>query len=312
MKKSIYTIVIFLLTAIRMYSQPVQEYISVYPIVDSKEFDVELNEYLKEKVQFLLAKSGILSLDYCERFVFKIKPTLEQKRITQSYPTRIISKYSFSFTIGDIIENKVFGAMTISSEGIGKAEKQSIKNCISLIKPSKEFDAFLEESLNSIENYYSTAKPFISKAALLEKQGREEEAVAYLMSIPYINETCIKECQEYAIRIYSNMIETHSYQNYQSAKAIWLVERNSNGAKNALAYLKQVSPASRSYKEALALWKDISNTLEEIERQEYEQAQKEYNDSVAFRSRLIDACESVAVAYFQNRPSTINNIIGLW
>lgn len=307
------------------YAQTASGTIALYPYVNAAGFDKEETNYLKTKVEAIVAANGYGSLNYCDRFVLLVKSTLVENSVTTTYPTRISKKYELTFIVGDVIENKTFGSETITLSGIGTSDKKAKKTALSSLKNNNlQLQSLFQKAEVKIREYYaSNEQTFIAKAKELALNGNFDEAISYLMSIPPVDDTCTQVCQDYAIELYATMVDKSSFENLQAAKAAWTTDRNTSGARVAISYLKKVDIGSAYYGESLVLWDEIIKKLEqnEIEEKEFALQQykdeqafalMQYHDNVAFRSRLVDACETVGVAFCQNRPKTITKLVGLW
>lgn len=312
--KWFFSLVVLFVSIFETWAQSFSGPIPVLVQVEGKGFDQEEVEYLKTRIGGLIASSDFVAIDYCDRLVVLVKYTLVSNHITTASPATVLKKYDLSIFVGDVIDNKVFGVESITISGLGETDKKANKSAISSMKSNnpKLHPFFCDIEAKMVDYYSSNEQLFITKAHDMASLGHFEEGIAYLMSIPQVDESRTRKCRDFAIELYTAMVDKTSWENYRSAKAAWIANKNKEGAQTALSFLKKVDIGSSCYKESLSLWNEISKRLDENEIVEKDTLLLEYRDKVAFRTRLLNACEQIGIAFCQNRPKQVTKIVGLW
>ena len=260
-------------------------YISVYQ-PERDEITPEASKYLETKMRSLITKYGITDEDKDNRFVITAKLNVISKDIVPSTPQRISEKIDFTFIIGDIIENKVFETLSVTSVGVDINENKAFISAINKINiNSEQFKTFLENAKQKIVYYYSERCSEIVVQAKQDASNRNYDAAIYkLMQVPSICD-CSNECQQLEIEFYTKRIELKAEQLLNRAKATWASSPTQEGALSAADVIAQIPSGTSSQVGVNALIKDIESKLKEDQRKEWNFKMKQYNDDIAREKR---------------------------
>lgn len=314
MKKIAICLLIGAIVTTRIFAQSITGQIGLYSIVNNDNLSAESARILKNKIDNIVASNGYGSYSYIDRFVLSASVDVISNNITPTNPPRVSKSIDITFIVGDVIENVTFASCVISSQGLGLNDNKALINAFSAITASNpSIQQMLSTAFSSISTYYgSNQEKFINQANAIARKGDFDEAIAYLMSIPPIDDNCYQACQDAAIAIYKLKVNTTSSFSYQSAKEAWVGNKTKEGAKKSLALLKQVDPASDCYSSALVLWDEISQKLDSDEREAKEMAMLQYNDKQKFKMGILDACKSIGVAFCEHRPQNVTKVVRGW
>lgn len=292
--------------------QPVES-IAMYPVVIGQDVPTEACSILKNKTKAIVACNGYGAMNYMDRFVLSVNVDVVSNTIVPANPPKVSKKIDLTFIVGDIFENRTFASCVLSVNGVGKNDSKALISAFSSLKTNNEaIGQMLSDASEKIVSFYDDETKFISKAKSLSMEGKYDEAIAYLMSIPLINEQCYQKCQDYALALYKENVNAESLSAFSCAKAEWISDKSQNGAEKALTYLKKVNPASNSYPQALLLWDEISAKLSADEIEAKEAAESLYRDKQQFKMSILDACKAVGVAFGEHRPQSVTRIIKSW
>ena len=260
-------------------------YISVYQ-PERTEITSEASKNLETKMRSLITKHGIVDEDEANRFVITAKLNVISKDIVPSTPQRISEKIEFTFIIGDIVENKVFESLSITSVGVDINENKTFISAINKINiNNKQFETFIESAKKKIVSYYSEKCEDIIIQAKQDAANRDFDGAIYkLMQIPTICD-CADECQELQIKLYTQRMNLKAQQLLNKAKALWASSPTPEGASSAADVIAKMPSGTSSQAGVDALILDIESKLKEDQRKEWNFKMKQYNDDRAREKR---------------------------
>ena len=304
----------FLFIALQISAQATdQSRISVKAIVVDDNIPTEAELNLETKLQQALTTNGLGDNGYIERFVLTAKVNIISKDITPTTPPRISEKMEITFMVGDVRENKVYDSYTMTCSGIGTNETKAFISAFQKVKPQdKNLQAMLDNAKQKIVDYYTNGcRQIIQKAKTLAGFQKEDEAIAYLFSVPNINNECFSLCQSEAQSIYSKKITDEATVLLNQAKSLWVATQNIENAINVVAILNKINPQAKNYNEAERLRQAIANKVsetyakQEAEKQkQWDFQMKQYEDNLKLKQENIKASRDIAVAYYRNQPKT--------
>lgn len=288
MKKLIF---LFLLTFVVLgnFKVSAQEndriYISVYQ-PDKDEITSEASKHLANKMKNLILAHGISDEDDNNRFVITSKILVTTKDIVPSTPQRISEKIEFTFMIGDVIENKVFESVSISTVGVDINETKAMISAIKKINiKNSQFESFISNAKKKIESYYTERCNQILTQARQSAANRDFDSAIYqLMQVPSICD-CAEECQNLEIELYQQRIDLNAEQLLNQAQSIWASSPTIDGASRAAEIIKQIPSGSSSQPKVELLISDIESKLKEYQRKEWAFKIQKYKDNIAREKR---------------------------
>lgn len=286
----------------------------VYPVIFDENLSAEATRNLENKVDHILSAYGYGSVSTPERMVMSVAVDVIENNVTPTNPPRVSKKIDVTMKVGDVIENKVFGSAVVSLFGIGLNDTKAFIAAFNNLKAENKAVKKLFSTIDSaLEEYYATnSQVILDKARAMAIKGNFDEAIAYLVSVPPVNMDCYNACQDLAITYYVEKVNQNSENAYNNARAAWIADKTKEGAAVALGYLKSVDPASDVYSDALRLWAEMSDKLDDDERKEQEHARQVYEDKVAFRNRILDTIRAIGVAFGEHQAQSITKLIRRW
>jgi hypothetical protein len=307
--KIIFVTMVLIASGISAHAQ-----VNVYPVVFDESIPAEAASNLSNKIDRILSTYGYGSVSNVERMVLSVVVDIIGNNVVPTNPPRITKKVELTFKLGDVVDNKVFGSTSVLLSGIGVNDNKAFISTFSSLKPeNKIIKKFFDDVNSELNSYYSESKQvLLNKARSIALTGKFDEAIAYLVTIPPVNTECYSACQSQAIAYYTEKVNQSSQVAFKNAMAAWTSEKDSIGANKALSFLKQVNPASDVYPEALSLWDEISDKLDQDELEAKEHAKQVYEDKVQFRNSILDVVKSIGVAFGENQPQSVTKLIRRW
>lgn len=250
------------------------------------------------KLNQLLAKNGIVSMDNNSQFVLTVFVIPQDKDILPGPPMQIIEDMNANFYLADAMNKNVYATSSQTVRGIGRSETRAYMDAIKHMNiNTKELAQFIEEGKKKIIAYYDSEAPkIIQKAQLLTEAHQYEEALWLVMSIP-------SQSKYYDQALAAGLATFHAYQDYQcvqnlqQARMAWSSEQNAVGAQKAGVYLSQIYPDAACYGDAMDLYKEVKGKV--LDDWKFEM--KIYQDGVDLEKQRISAARDIGVAYGQHQ-----------
>ena len=244
-------------------------YISVV-VEENENYTSEATRLLQNNLNHAVAQNGFLDTDGASPFFIAMNYNVLSKDIVPGMPVRISQEVQFNFIIGDAKEEKAFSSYACVVRGVGTNEQKAIIAAIRRIPwNDSTFKDFIKEGKQGITTYYDQRIPqIIEEANLLERQGKYEQAISKLTTIP-------KACRQYsacmrrALQVYQNMIDHDAYKWLAEAKKAWAASPDKAGAERVIALVDSIPSDSRYEVEVDSLLADVRNRIKEIDDQEW-------------------------------------------
>lgn len=317
MKKSVILILLGLLSCFAAMSADNNESISYYPVIAGKQIPESARQSLMAKMEQAITLNGYGSKDYAERFVMLGKCNVIERDIAPTTPVRITQTVEITFIIGDAIENKTFASASVELKGIGTNETKAWQTAFNRLNADNSaVSKLFSQAAVKIKEYYSAnCKKISDEARALAATGEYERAISNLMSVPDVCSDCHRQAQSEAVDIYNKMIDSKGAELLASAKNVWALNPNPDGARQAMNLINSIPIESSSYTEAEELTTAISKKLSSDKERELQQMKKEYEDNLKLRKSRelrhhkekmasIAAARSVAEKWAENQPQT--------
>lgn len=277
---------------------------------------------LESKLEQILTANNVVA-GQSDRFVITAKYVVNQKDITPTAPARISEKLQVTILIGDAIDNKVFARTNMQVAGIGVTETKALIQAFQRIPTgSSAVKQLVEDASAQISDYYTNhCDRVVQDAERLVKMQQYDEAIAKLISVPDLSESCYDECQNKAVALYQQKIDIDCMSYIREAKTVWSLKHNYTQAQKAMDVLLQVDPHSSCIHEADSLVKAINATLRaqeqaaaehqrEIEQRNWEMKVQQYNDNLELRKQRMQILGNIGTELTKNLPSLIKAVKG--
>lgn len=266
---------------------------------------------IESKMQRMISGCGLASSE-ADRFIMTARIDITEKEINTA--GMIVQRMEITFIVGDVIEEKIYGTITINAMGIGETEAKCFIKAFQTIKPNNpELMAFVNKAKDDIVSYYTNNCQFIIQDAdRMIGMQQYGEAIATLVAVPKVCTECYTACQTKAIDTYKILIEFEGKQLIQDARSAWLVKRDYDCAAKALDILAKVNPDAQCQSEANLLIDEINTQLRKIEeakaaaaKARWEFQVKQYEDKMALE-RQKQADKAAILGTFANRFGRID------
>lgn len=262
----------------RIYIQVFQPERENIPAEAAKQLEIKLSQ--------LVTTNGVAEVDPANRFVLTTKASIVSKDVVPGPPAMVSMNIDFTFMVGDVIENKVYESVTVSTIGVGINENKAFIAAIKNVKPKNpELVAFLSNAKQEIVEYYATRCSQIKQEAEREAAAHNfDKAIYMLMQVPDVCD-CADDCQALAIKFNTNKLNTHAASLLNKAKSVWAESPDAIGAAHAAGFLSQIPGGTSSQKGVDVLITEINTKLRADQKREWDFKMKQYNDQIEKQRR---------------------------
>jgi hypothetical protein len=209
---------------------------------------------------------------------------------------------NITFVSKDIIQNRIFNSVEFSTPSAGNTKEIAVRKAFLAIDANIAFESFIRDSFLSIDQYYSTnCESFKDLSAALEIEGKYEDAIAVLRTIP-TTATCYKS----NIASIGRIIKA---KNNQLCKEL-MISANADFASGdhlaSLIQLKSINPNADCYKDALAMIEKIGAKVTDKEVRQAEKEAKIRQEENDFRKYEMESTKEIIKAYLERFTFTYN------
>lgn len=270
-------------------------------------YDSDLLDKVESKLTQLLSENGIVSTAYNNGLVLQPKIIMNGNDVVEGGMQNInVTNITLQLLMKQDQTNMVFASYSKQLKGTGRDQYAALNNAInSLDGNDPAIQRFISQGTEKLMAYYqSNCNQIMTKSANLEKNGRYEESLALLQSIPE-KTSCYKTAQTKSIDTYKNYQRKNCASFVKQAK-IYIAEKEYESAFSILAGIESTSPCSA---ESNSLVKSIESKITAEERKQWNLDMKMYNDDVALEKLRIKAIKDIAVSYYQSQKRPSHTVI---
>lgn len=289
--------------------------VSMCAVVPEGDIPAQAARNLETKLTRAIVANGFADNGYADRFVLTAQVDITSKDVAPSTPPRVSQKMDVTFMVGDVVENKVYSTCTVSLAGIGTNETKAFISAFSKVNPKQQdLQGMLQEAKEKILAFYTShCDEIVTNARSLAGMQKYDEAIFRLMSVPNVCSDCYKQCQEAAVAIYKQKVNTEGVALLNQAKAVWMKQPDAAGAQEVANIISRIDPKSQNYSEVVAFRSEVGSKLEADAKREWDFKMQQYEDNQAFKQSIVDACKAVGVAFGNGQPKNVTKtIVSRW
>lgn len=287
MKRILLSLIIYIMCLPSAMTQGAESKIFIQVMQpDYEEIPSEASRQLETKMEQLITLNGVADNDPYNRFVLTSKAAIVTKDIVPGPPAKVSMNIDFTFIIGDVVENKVFESVTISTIGVGVNENKAFISAIKNVKPKNpELVTFLRKAKEKIVSFYSLRCSQIKGEAMQAAASQDyDEAIYMLMQVPDVCD-CAGDCQSLVIQYNKDRVNVHAASLLNQAKARWSESPDAAGASAAADLLAQIPGGTSSQQGVDALAAEINAKLRADEKRDWEFKMQQYHDQIEKQKR---------------------------
>lgn len=246
--------------------------------------------------------------DYSRFFVSAKVSTLFKEELPGP-PISTAVTISVRLYVGDYFGEKVFDTAELELKGAGTSTERAYINALRGLKSGNvKIKQLIVNGKSKIIDYYDhNYKRLLAKAQQCASMKQDAEALFYISSIP---ECCVgyADASRMTLNYYKQYIDNNCQKLVTRARTAWMQSPDGIGAEEVADCLNQIDPDAACYSDAMALYKEVKETMKN--NWAFEMRQK-YSDALTVEKQKIEAARAVGVAFGNGQKPQTTNIMWL-
>ena len=270
--------------------------LTILPPAPNGDITLMTSTAMTAKMMQITAQNGIGGYGNSPAFCLATLFTQKGRAATGTVPQRMITKYTITFVVGNMLTGDVYATQDIDVEGVGVTFEEATNNAVASIKNSNELQQMLKTASEKIISWYnSNPKGFKAIVETFVANKEYETAYALLATVPQQATSCFA----YAAKRQEQVLDDLKIQKAEELLA---------DLKNAIAsakdkyspmvagYLKMIPANSKQHAEAARLYDNYTKHVQdvrldsikheqriELERLAIEQVKMKYEQEAAMK-----------------------------
>lgn len=248
--------------------------LSVLPPAPNGDITMGTSKAMVAKMMQITAQNGIGGYGNSPAFCLATLFTPTGRAATGTVPQRMITKYTITFVVGNMLTGDVYATYDMDVEGAGATFEESTFNAVNSIKNCNEIQQMLKTASERILSWYNS-NPLGFKSIIEEYVANQDYATAYalLATVP----TQATACFDYASKRQGQVLEELKKQ-----KAEELLSDLKNTIASAgeqynpmvAGCLKMIPANSKQYIEAAKLYDNYTKHIRDVRLDSIKHEQK--------------------------------------
>lgn len=248
----------------------------------TKSMESAVTNVLETKLRSAVTRQGMSAVSLDNRFVITAVVNEMSKDITPGAPPMIAYNLDVDVFIADVLTQNIYGQETFSIKGVGQNERKAYTAALKRLNPTDDnLQSMIESAKNRIIEYYNSQCDFILKEGeALANQGKFDEAIAKMMTIPEVCKECYEKVLDATEPIYLMKINKDCDSKLQQAKNTWNAEQSYEAAFDAIKYIADVDPMSECFADVQKFSLDLNDKVKELRDRDKDIEDREWNFTV--------------------------------
>ena len=291
--------------------------IALTPVVlESSSIPAAASNVVLNKLTQIVTKNGLGADSFDPRFIITANVLEISHESTATAPVMQALVLSPTLYIGDAATGTLYASCTLKDiKGAGTNETKAYMQAIKMIRTDDPaLQRFIETGKTRIIEWYNSQIDFlISEANALAGQGKYDEAIALLFTVPNVCKDAYNKAMNASADIFQQKIDVEGAALLNAATHAWNANQSWAGAQEAAGYLSQIHPLSSAVAGGMVLSKQIAARVKELDNREWNFAMKQFDASVSLESQRISAMAEVGKAMAKRPVNYYNmNSFGWW
>lgn len=178
--------------------------LTVLPPAPNGDLTLSASKAMAAKMLQITALNGIGGYGNSPAFAFAAVFTPTGRATTGTVPQRMISKYTISFVVGNMLTGDVYATYETDVEGVGATFEEATDNAVSQVKNDNGLQQMLKTASERIMSWYNK-NPQGFKAIVEDFVAKQDYATAYALLATVPQEASV--CYEYAAKRQGQVLE---------------------------------------------------------------------------------------------------------
>lgn len=251
-------------------------------VPQTSEMSSAVTRVLETKLRSAVTRQGLSAVSLDNRFVITAVVNQISKDVTPTAPPMIAYNLDVDVFVADAMTQNIFGQATFPVKGVGQNERKAYTAALKRISPTHpDMQDMITEAKDQIIGFYNSQCDFILKEGeTLANQGKFDEAIAKLMTVPEVCKECYEKVLDATEPIYLMKINKDCESKLLQAKNAWAAEQSYEAAVDAVKYVADVDPFSDCFKEVQKFTYDLNDKVKELRDRDKEIEDREWNFTI--------------------------------
>jgi len=269
---------------------------------------------LQSKLAQIVSQNGFgSSTGYTNRFIITPNVSVLNKYVVSGAPTKISLELEVALFVGDGVTGVKYASTSLNVKGVGLNEAKAYMSAVKSIRPkNKRIKQLLEEAKQKILDFYNDCEFVLNDIDRLVNTEKYDEAISFANSVPRVSRKCYDLAYKKIKPIYKKKIDYDCKILLSQAEAAWNVGQDLESARNAGAFLTQISPASSCYRQMKTFHSKISTRLTNRENRDWNFLVKQQENLNDYKNEELDAWRQISLERAKNQPQQTYTIKGWW
>lgn len=171
--------------------------LTVLPPAPNGDLTLSASKAMAAKMLQITAQNGVGGYGNSPAFAFAAAFTPTGRATTGTVPQRMVSKYTITFVVGNMLTGDVYATYETDVEGVGTTFEEATVNAVNLVKNDNGLQQMLKTASERIMSWYNQ-NPQGFKAVVEEFVANQDYATAYALLATVPKEASV--CYEYATK----------------------------------------------------------------------------------------------------------------
>ena len=238
--------------------------LTVLPPAPNGDLTLSASKAMAAKMLQITAQNGIGGYGNSPAFAFAAAFTPTGRATTGTVPQRMVSKYTITFVVGNMLTGDVYTTYETDVEGVGATFEEATVNAVDQVKNDNGLQQMLKTASERIMSWYNQ-NPQGFKAVVEEFVANQDYATAYALLATVPKEAPV--CYEYATKRQGQVLDEMKMQ-----KAEELLSELKNAIASAGEHynpmvagcLKMIPANSKQYAEAEKLYDGYMKHIQDV------------------------------------------------
>lgn len=238
--------------------------LTVLPPAPNGDLTLSASKAMAAKMLQITTQNGVGGYGNSPAFAFAAAFTPTGRATTGTVPQRMISKYTITFVVGNMLTGDVYATYETDVEGVGATFEEATVNAVNLVKNDNGLQQMLKTASERIMSWYNQ-NPQGFKAVVEEFVANQDYATAYALLATVPKEASV--CYEYATKRQGQVLDEMKMQ-----KAEELLSELKNSIAVAGEHynpmvagcLKMIPANSKQYAEAEKLYDGYMKHIQDV------------------------------------------------
>lgn len=268
------------------------------------------------KLTQIVTKNGLGADSFDPRFIITANMVEISHESTATAPVMQALVLSPTLYIGDAATGTLYASCALNQiKGAGTNETKAYMQAVKGIRvDDPAVQRFIETGKTRIIEWYNSQIDFlISEANSLAGQGKYDEGIALLFTVPSVCKAAFDKAMRAAEQIFQQKIDVEGASLLNTATHVWNANQSWDGANEAAGYLSRIHPLSSAVAGGMALSKSIATRIKELDKREWDFKMRQFEAETNLEGKRIEATAEVGKAMAKRPVNYYNmNSFGWW